>query len=51
MTQINDSGLKLGTVNRVRSSTPASLVMSQSPAAGKKADKESVITLLVSDGP
>lgn len=51
VTQINDSGLKLGTVNRVRSSTPASLVMSQSPAAGKKADKESVITLLVSDGP
>jgi hypothetical protein len=51
VTQINDAGLKLGTVNHVRSSAEASSVISESPAAGKEVTKDTTITLVVSDGP
>jgi PASTA domain len=49
--QINDSGLKLGTVNRVRGSAKAGTVVSQSPAAGTAMAEDSTITLVVSDEP
>jgi hypothetical protein len=49
--QINSANLKLGTVNRVRGAAKVGTVISESPSAGEKVDKDSSITLVVSDGP
>jgi PASTA domain len=50
VSQINDAGLKLGTLNTVRGAK-AGTVISASPVAGKRVDRNSQVTLVISSGP
>lgn len=51
ISQLDQADLVVGTVNRVRNPAPSGTVIAQSPVAGKRAPKNTVVTLVVSDGP
>lgn len=51
ITQINNAGLKLGTVNRIRTAVTAGTVIFESPGSGQKVNEDTTITLVISDGP